>query len=877
MFWMHKGLILLFLILSLSAYSGEIKLPATADNSIVIYPGEEHLNAGKQSRIRIKGNQHLVAMKFDFSPLKGKIIETAELICCQADKIIDAVSISTLAADWDEYKSSALTSGILTEPGWGWAGGRFMEVCGSNSFTKVSFSKSKIINGWYHWQIATDLIYANVLGFAHGLVIHETQSDYSRNPTIWSREHSGNAPYLLVRYKEGSLKIPGQIKKLKLINKNDIKNLALNVLAPINGFAYQININSQSLPQWNIPLIIPGKIQTIPIRDFELKNGPITVEVAVLNRLGIKSPPAICKDMIDAGAKIQFPDIPELAAAEKNISGIGIIPIEDKYDAAGNPVGNLPADYLFHNAIYDGRKIRLAGARGEILGFQVLIPSEKKLGKIKCALPNIQTESFQIQYVTGKDGKLIPEILNPAQGQQKQGKFLVFSVDLFIPFKLESKKIKGNLEFSHGFKIPIELRIRDFVLPGKASFLCEMNTYGVPDKLSDFYKLQELAYKNRVHVNILHYGHNSAAPGARKCVLDMRMDMFGMNGRRMDEKKYNDIDPGAKSAYWDDFIQAFGPYLSGEYFKDGVRGVIPAPGFYLTFHESWPLNVRAFFNGNPDAYDAFKEKPEYAETFKNILKDFIKMAQKEGWKDTGFQLYLNNKGKLDDRKKAPWILDEPTSFWDYRALHYYSDLVKLAKGPQCPVKIDYRIDISRPQFDRGELWHTSNLWVVNTSAMLDYPRIIQDRKNISGEKIWIYGTTNPVETSNRETMAWIMESFANGATGIVPWQTVNKDGKAMAEADQLGLFVFSNGDIYQSLRLKAYRRAEQDIEYLLLLKKKKNWTDSELRKFIEHYLPLKGETLKKFTEDAGTRQYQDLSPENYRKLREAAAELLVNE
>ena len=119
-----------------------------------------------------------------------------------------------------------------------------------------------------------------------------------------------------------------------------------------------------------------------------------------------------------------------------------------------------------------------------------------------------------------------------------------------------------------------------------------------------------------------------------------------------------------------------------------------------------------------------------------------------------------------------------------------------------------------------------------------------------------------------------MESFVRGATGIVPWQTVNKNGKAMTEADQLGLFVFSKGDNYQSLRLKAYRRAEQDIEYLLLLQKKMNWINGELCKFIEHYLPISGKTVKKFTEDASTRKYSGLSPENFRKIREAAAQIM---
>lgn len=220
------------------------------------------------------------------------------------------------------------------------------------------------------------------------------------------------------------------------------------------------------------------------------------------------------------------------------------------------------------------------------------------------------------------------------------------------------------------------------------------------------------------------------------------------------------------------------------------------------------------------------------------------------------------------------MLDEPSSYWDYRALKFYGELTEKAKGRNCTVNIDYRIDISRPQFDRGQLKKTSSLWVVGTNASNKFQRLVNDRKFQKKRKIWIYGTTNPVGKSNRQTMAWIMSAFLKGASGVVPWQTVDKRGKAMKNADQLGLFVFSNGKIYQSLRLKAYRRAQQDIEYLLLLKKKYKLSDKQLREFILHYLPLKGETIKKYASDAGTENFSDLSPKKFRKLRSVLAKLI---
>ena len=176
------------------------RVEVIADNSIVIYKGEEHLNTGGNSRIRIKGNQHLVALKIDPKPLKGKIVRSATLVCHRADRMIEGVTISTIAAPWDERRSCALTAGPGETDGWGWPGARFSSVTGSNSFTLVSQAKSQVKDGAYHWQLDPDLVHANAIGAAQGLAIHEMAGDYSRNPTIWSREQSGKCPHLLVTF-----------------------------------------------------------------------------------------------------------------------------------------------------------------------------------------------------------------------------------------------------------------------------------------------------------------------------------------------------------------------------------------------------------------------------------------------------------------------------------------------------------------------------------------------------------------------------------------------------------------------------------------------------------------------------------------------------
>ena len=106
----------------------------------------------------------------------------------------------------------------------------------------------------------------------------------------------------------------------------------------------------------------------------------------------------------------------------------------------------------------------------------------------------------------------------------------------------------------------------------------------------------------------------------------------------------------------------------------------------------------------------------------------------KGWKKTGFQVYFNNKGSLTDQSKAPWILDEPSGYWDYRALQYYGELTDRGREAAPQVKIDYRIDISRPEYCRGQLSHRSDLWIVSSWAFQHYRRLVTDRIELDGSE-----------------------------------------------------------------------------------------------------------------------------------------------
>ena len=865
-----------------------IQLPATKDNSIVMVDGEWALNAGQQGRIRIKGNQHMVAMAFDMSAIAGKRVKKATLVCVKGEQDISGVSISTIATPWDEHRSNGLTAGVDDVDDWGYRGARFPAVCGGNGFTLVHQANSEIRDGKYHWEVPTDMIYAMAIGVAHGLAIHEHDSDTRRNPTIFSREQSGKVPHLIVELEDHVKVTPEAATELRL-ESVDSRSARLILMSPMYGFAYEVSIDGKLLGRHNIPLVNNGHEQAIPLRDLPSSvtaDQPSEIKVVTLDRFGQRSPPVVLRSVILKSGSMQKPAVSFPPPHSSPVPGLSVIPITDKYDASGNPVGDLPPDYRTHNCIFDGHTVRLTAAAGEVVGFQLLLRSQESKRNqnvsLKVELDEMRPriDLHQAVYVPAKaesGRRLIPDPLlpMPASILLEPDTDSSLAADIYVPFDADPGLRTGKITISDGRELPLEMKVLPFALPRQATFFCEMNGYGLPDHVNEYYALQKIAYDHRVHANILHYSHNTAAPGSRKSNLDMHL----RSGRRMDNKKYDSIEPGATTTYWDDFVEAFGPYLDGSLFNDGHRGPIAAPGFYLTFHESWPLNCRQYFNGNPDAYQSFVDRPEYSATYVNILQDFARLAESKGWKQTGFQVYFNNKGSLAEKTKAPWILDEPSGFWDYRALQFYGELTDRGRIVAPDVQINYRIDISRPEYCRGQLDQRGDLWIVSSSAFLDYRRLVTDRMQSDGVKAWVYGTSNHVHETNRNIQAWALDAWQDGATGIVPWQTIDKSGKALKESDQLGLFIFDKdaaGEpiIRHSMRLKAYRDAQQLIEYLNLMKQRRHWSQDQMQRFVNQYVDLRAKVDKASEEDAGTTRYGRLSARGLESLRLAIAELL---
>ncbi|MEY3175760.1 MAG: hypothetical protein RLZZ436_3674 [Planctomycetota bacterium] len=863
-----------------------LTLPAIADNSIVMVENEWSENAGDKSRLRIKGNQHIVIMAFDLAALNGRQIRTAKLVCEKAsEQVISGVTLSTIAVPWDENKSTGLDAGSGTG-GWGAPGVRFPAVSGGNSFTRTHSTLSQLQGERYEWDVPADLIDALATGTAFGLAIHEHEADYSRNPVIFSREQSGKGPRLVLELSNAEDAPPAPPQNLRL-QSGPTGAPELSFTAPAAGFTYEILADGRPLPRTLIPAVMPNQQQFVSLASLidyrgDTPNPPqLSLEVATIGRSGRRSAVVPLKATLPPVTRgSSLPAIALRSPASPTVRDLAVLPVQDRYDRDGRAVGELPADYRVNNSLFDGQTVRITAAAGEIVGLQVLI---RGTGRHRISLHLNQsgwrTELSEALYVKSGN-RLIPDPLQPFPGEaelQPRTDLPLFA-DIYIPFDASPRKVTGRIAVSDGRELPLELTVLPAALPRTASFLCEMNSYGVPDHVDDYYALQQAACDHRTHLNILHYSQQTAPPGARKSNLDMRL----RSGRRMDNRRYDSVQPGDTTAFWDDFAEAFGPVLDGSLFADSHRGAIPLPGFYLTFHESWPLNCRAHFNGNPDAELAFSDAPQYSETFVNVLQSFVQLAERRKWTKTGFQVYLNNKGSLSDPQRSPWILDEPAAFWDYRALAWFGRLTDRGRSNSRSVQIDYRIDISRPEFARRQLDGRNDLWVVSGDAFRNYRALVQDRIRRDGIKVWVYGSASPVDASSRAMEAWVLDAWQAGAVGIVPWQTVDKTGRALAEADQLGLFIFdsSKGErpvIRTTTRLKAIREAQQFVEKLQLARERHRLTSQQIAELLQDSLGAGPVVKKTSDEDAGTAVLEALQPREWDRAKAAVHALLSAE
>lgn len=456
----------------------------------------------------------------------------------------------------------------------------------------------------------------------------------------------------------------------------------------------------------------------------------------------------------------------------------------------------------------------------------------------------------------------IPNVENRIPGQKVQA----FYIDLYVPHETPPGQYAGDILIKANgmdeFAIPVKLTVWNFTLPDTLSFVAEMNGYGYPpfkepDGWEGALNLHRLAHKNRLSVNMVPVSHSGNFQ-----VAQMAMEVQGKGEAR-------------RVVSFENFDKYFGPLLTGKAFAKNPRANVPVAEFYLPFYENWPCTTKEGFTFDQSArhLDVREDfTPEYKAGWLAVARQFAQHLKEKGYDKTEFQVFLNSKYQYADDVTF-WLLDEPMFRDDFLVIQMFSDLTREGFKDAAPVTVDFRIDCSRIQEAHG-MMDKVDLLVGSMGNMRQYSRLLEDQKlsyikKPTGEpkKVWNYGGTNPVQASNVANRAWATESYLFGCDGLLPWLAYGDDN-AWESAENAANAVFYpaakrwdyNG-CYGSLRMKAFRDGQQDVEYLVLLSQQLGATRKELRTLLGTLVELRGKIEKRYAEDAGTISYGDLTPD----------------
>jgi hypothetical protein len=877
-----------------------VRLPATRDAWFSDVGREADGNNGGAPRLKLKSIQEMSLIDVDPAPLRGHVVRGATLhLRLAGDRRLHRVTVGTFGADWVEgtgrdYEPQAgsSTHNHRRHPDVPWTipGSDLCSVIlGQGGTTwRMADASAPDAQGWQHIPIDPLVVADRVAGVSRGLFLFDdTGSEWTRrgesftfdlfpNRFVHSRESGReSAPYLTVDLGPDERDPPPAPR----ISGAEVADLPAGEAwvswttpadrGPAGTAGFVATVDGKELPRYLIPLAgPPGQAVRMHLRDLDLRPGAdVKLAVRAVDGAGNVGPSAEATVRVSGRLPAPLPGtdpqpfvgrsaLPKLGAAE-----VAVIDELDKVQpVTGEMIPPAPDGYLAANHLWDAgaKRIRLHAARNEFVAFQVLLrgPATDVRPALTFDRPGPKAEFGRYHHVASAKGPL-PDPIVPLDGPAEDAipgrTSTSLHVEVYVPHDATPGEHRGRLTLSAGgqqIALDVSLRVWDFTLPDSLSFLPEMNCYGLPANERDYYRL---AHRHRTVLNRVPYSQNGTV--AEGCAP-------GWDGEKLD---------------WGAWDRRFGPYFDGSAFADLPRRGVPLECFYLPMHENWPSPMEGHYNGDYWADRAFP--PRYWRALVEVSKQFAEHLNARGWDGTLFQFFLN--GKLDfkrngwSRGSSPWLLDEPASFQDYWALRefgrHFHEGVNLVKNSG-RAKLVFRCDISRPQWQRDALDGLLDYNVVG-GAMRSYRRIVLDRKAAQGQLVVEYGSTNAVEESNLQPVGWSLDAWALGTDGVLPWQTVGT-ASSWSKADTLSLFYpDSHGRAaapVPSVRLKAYRRGQQDVEYLTLLaqlRREPRWAlGSRIREALRLTARRQG-TGFAGGEDAGVIHFARLRPEDVWALR----------
>ncbi len=889
-----------------------IRIPVNRDTWFSNVGQESDCNLGGSSRLKVKSNQEMSLVDIDAKSLRGRIVNGATLhVHLAGEERLHRITVGSFGAEWVEgtSESYAPQKGSSThnhrrhpDVPWTIPGSDLCSVMLGEGGTlwKMAEASPPDARRWQQIPVDPSVVAARVAGISHGfLVFDDTGSEWTRqgekftfrhfpNRFLHSRESGpATAPYLTV-YVGAEDKQPPAVPSAIRAEQRELPagETWLSWITPkdeggAGTIGFFVAVNGKEVPRYLVPVAgKAGESVRMCLRDLDLKAGA-EVEVSIRAVDGAGNVGQATTATVRLSDRIAAPlpgESPEPFAGKAPLPrhGTAEVAVLDELDkvhpVSGEMVPKQAEGYLSANHLWSAKdkQIRLHAARNEFVAFQVLLRGRLAGVRPKLTFEGENGAKIRVSWgiyhpISSAKGPMPDPIVPlsgglsiPGEGEKIAGqKYAGLHAEVYVPHQVEAGEYKGRLTLTSGensLALNVSLRVWNFTLPDYLSFLPEMNCYGLPANERDYYRL---GHRHRVVLNRVPYSQSGSI--AEGCAP--RWD-----GDRLD---------------WSAWDRRFGPYFDGTAFADLPRRGVPLDIFYLPLHENWPSPMEGNYNGSYWADLAFPAI--YRRNFVEVSRLTAEHFQDKKWHDTLYHVFLNN--KIDFKKNgwsrgsSPWLLDEPSNFQDYWALRYFGAAFHEGRN-KAPgkAKLVFRCDVSRPQWQRDVFDGLLDYNVVG-GAMRQYPRLVFDRKEANGEIVVEYGGSNAIEDTNMQAVGWSLDSWSLGSDGVLPWQTVG-NGDSWRRADPLSLFYPGRGSSERepipSVRLKAYRRGQQDVEYLTLLSQVTKQPRWAIGRKVREALHLVGERKGSgfAGEDAGVIHFSQLKPQEVWTLRVRLGEVL---
>lgn len=906
-----------------------MRLPVTKDASMNADPSERDSADGSSPRLKLKYLEEMGLVAFDTAALEGRRVTRACLYSHSVPETTKAemarlgipeslvsplryVGVSTVSSRWSEERAT-FNESVAGEKAWSWRGSRLWDVIfGAGNSVCSSDEIEKLDSYWWRLPVSPEVMNVLVAGGGDGLCVMEESNapwDLAPDNFVHTRESGEFAPFVEVETvpAEAPPDAPSdlQVQPAPQASTLDHGALELSLTVPDGALCYRILVDAEQLEAWMVarPRHQRRK-QTFVITDLPPAR-EVELSFQVVGAGGLSSPPVTVAAVTSPALRRPVAEVVSFAVpsgaafptAEAGPVRVWAYPELVKVDPVSGEFlsGIDPAESKDFNSVYDARsqQVTLVAARGEIAAFQVAVeavaaPVEEVSLEMEAlegpdgAIPRESislyrewyvkpAETWQAEYAVPLSGAVaIPDRQNGIQGQTCRS----FWADVAIPKETPPGEYRGTLTVAadgeRAAELLIRVIVRDAVLPDRMTFYAELNGYSAPGGAGTpyYYQAHRIAHYNRCCINIVPYHQGRQGDAGYR----PRTEGSGGSTRVVD---------------WSQFDRIQGPLLDGTAFAGLPRDGVPVRTFYLPFFEYWPAEFLENYawEGEPSAetinlnyLTAPRIEEAVSEDFKaawrRVVPEFVRHFNGKGWNHPVFECYFNN--KWNNAKTMFWNLDEPAVREDYRAIRFFARLFRDSLGDTGDVKVLFRGDISRPQWQFDDFNGLIDIEYVNASVV-DMVRTVRETNRRAGSVFTVYGHANDLSTSNLETVQWCFTSFAAGALGVLPWNSFDPSD-AFTTGSRNGLIVdgapVGHEGPLASIRVFAFRRGVQDVEIVRLLAEKKGWTLDQAAVYVNAFVPLGAHFTQSFTDEAAAPKFEAAGSAGLISLRNAALDAL---